>query len=239
MLRTLRGSALGLFVSSLAAIALGVWRWEVPGQVSLAVVPRDPRGGPSARGVARAVPRPGLGHRGLGGRHALPVEGPRGHGARLPRAARGHAACTSCRWRTPRSTSAGSTRGGSSRSGRRGAPLGAGRLPRGPGPPALAPAEPPGPPRRPARARWSPRPTTPAPASKTSRRSPRRRRTRTSSRLVKQIRDKIEEMKQPGVDVREALAKLSEMQSAIAAQQALYNVGLVDSQMKSLGEAWP
>ena len=44
-------------------------------------------------------------------------------------------------------------------------------------------------------------------------------------------------MKQPGVDVREALAKLSEMQSAIAAQQALYNVGLVDAQMKSLGEA--
>jgi hypothetical protein len=56
-------------------------------------------------------------------------------------------------------------------------------------------------------------------------------------RLVQMMRDKIEEMKQPGVDVREALAKLSEMQSAIAAQQAMYNVGLVDAQMKSLGEA--
>ena len=44
-------------------------------------------------------------------------------------------------------------------------------------------------------------------------------------------------MKQPGVDVREALAKLSEMQAAIAAQQAQYNVGLVDAQMQSLGEA--
>ena len=56
-------------------------------------------------------------------------------------------------------------------------------------------------------------------------------------KLVKRLQEKIEEMKQPGVDLREALAKLSEMQSAIAAQQALYNVGLVDSQMKSLGEA--
>ena len=55
--------------------------------------------------------------------------------------------------------------------------------------------------------------------------------------LVKRLQQKIEEMKQPGVDLREALAKLSEMQSAIAAQQALYNVGLVDAQMKSLGEA--
>ncbi len=44
-------------------------------------------------------------------------------------------------------------------------------------------------------------------------------------------------MKQPGVDVKEALAKLSEMQASIAAQQALYNVGMVDAQMTSLGEA--
>lgn len=56
-------------------------------------------------------------------------------------------------------------------------------------------------------------------------------------KLVKQLQQKIEEMKQPGVDVREALAKLSEMQTAIAEQQAMYNVGLVDSQMKTLGEA--
>lgn len=55
--------------------------------------------------------------------------------------------------------------------------------------------------------------------------------------LMKQLRAKVEEMKQPGVEVREALAKLSEMQSAIAAQQALFNVGMVDAQMKSLGDA--
>jgi hypothetical protein len=55
--------------------------------------------------------------------------------------------------------------------------------------------------------------------------------------LVKQLIEKIEEMKQPGVDVKEALAKLSEMQATIAAQQALYNVGLMDAQMQALGEA--
>ena len=38
--------------------------------------------------------------------------------------------------------------------------------------------------------------------------------------LVQKLTDAIEQMKQPGVDVKEALAKLSEMQAAIAAQQA-------------------
>jgi hypothetical protein len=56
-------------------------------------------------------------------------------------------------------------------------------------------------------------------------------------RLVADLQQKIEEMKQPGVDVKEALAKLSEMQAAIVAQQALYNIGVVDAQMKGLGEA--
>jgi hypothetical protein len=56
-------------------------------------------------------------------------------------------------------------------------------------------------------------------------------------KLVKHLIEKVEEMKQPGVDVKEALAKLSEMQAAIAGQQALYNVGLVDAQMQTLGEA--
>jgi hypothetical protein len=56
-------------------------------------------------------------------------------------------------------------------------------------------------------------------------------------KLVKHLMEKIEEMKQPGVDVKEALAKLSEMQAAIAGQQALYNVGLVDAQMRTLGDA--
>jgi len=55
--------------------------------------------------------------------------------------------------------------------------------------------------------------------------------------LVKELRKKAEEMKQPGVDTKEALAKLSEMQTAVAAQQAQYNVGLVDGQLQSLGDA--
>lgn len=55
--------------------------------------------------------------------------------------------------------------------------------------------------------------------------------------MVRKLAEKIDEMKQPGVDVKEALAKLSEMQATVAAQQALYNVGAVDAQMNSLGEA--
>ncbi len=56
-------------------------------------------------------------------------------------------------------------------------------------------------------------------------------------KLVDALLKKAEEMKEPGVDEREALAKLSEMQSAIAAQQAQYNVGLVDGQLQALGAA--
>lgn len=55
--------------------------------------------------------------------------------------------------------------------------------------------------------------------------------------LVRKLSDAIDQMKQPGVDVKEALAKLSEMQAAIAEQQARFNVGLVDNYMQSLGEA--
>ena len=56
-------------------------------------------------------------------------------------------------------------------------------------------------------------------------------------KLVEELRDKAEEMTKPGVDIREALAKISEMQTAIAAVQAQFNVGLVDAQLQSLGEA--
>ena len=38
--------------------------------------------------------------------------------------------------------------------------------------------------------------------------------------LVQKLTETIQEMKLPGVDTKEALAKLSEMQAAIAAQQA-------------------
>lgn len=56
-------------------------------------------------------------------------------------------------------------------------------------------------------------------------------------KLVEQLRQKVEEMKQPGVDEREALAKLSEMEAAIHAQQAQYNTAVVDGQLQSLGAA--
>ncbi|HQU46988.1 MAG: hypothetical protein B7Z74_02785, partial [Deltaproteobacteria bacterium 21-66-5] len=54
-------------------------------------------------------------------------------------------------------------------------------------------------------------------------------------KLVEMLREKVAQMKEPGVDLREALAKLSDMQSAIQAQQAQYNVELVDAQLESLG----
>jgi hypothetical protein len=56
-------------------------------------------------------------------------------------------------------------------------------------------------------------------------------------KFVADLRRKTEELKQPGVDLREALAKLSEMQAAIAAQQAQYNATTIDEQLKALGAA--
>jgi hypothetical protein len=55
--------------------------------------------------------------------------------------------------------------------------------------------------------------------------------------LMQKLTETIQEMKVPGVDTKEALAKLSEMQAAISTQQAQFNVGLVDAQMQALGEA--
>lgn len=55
--------------------------------------------------------------------------------------------------------------------------------------------------------------------------------------LVKELLAKAAEMKEPGVDVREALAKLSEMQSALQAVAAELNVAATDEQMKAIGEA--
>lgn len=62
-----------------------------------------------------------------------------------------------------------------------------------------------------------------------------REQNRDLEKLIEMLREKVDEMKEPGVDLREALAKLSEMQSAIQAQQAQYNVELVDAQLESLG----
>jgi hypothetical protein len=56
-------------------------------------------------------------------------------------------------------------------------------------------------------------------------------------KLVHELQELLEDMVQPDTDIKEALAKLSEMQAAIAAQQAQYNVGLVDGQLQSLGQA--
>ena len=56
-------------------------------------------------------------------------------------------------------------------------------------------------------------------------------------KLVEMLQEKLDEMKLPGVDSRKALAKLSEMQSALLTQQAQYNVGEVDAHLQSIGEA--
>lgn len=55
--------------------------------------------------------------------------------------------------------------------------------------------------------------------------------------LIKEMLTKAEEMKEPGVDLREALAKLSEMQSALQAAAAEFNVAATDEEMKAIGEA--
>ena len=56
-------------------------------------------------------------------------------------------------------------------------------------------------------------------------------------KLIEELKEMVEELKQPGVDEREALAKLSEMEAAIKVQQAQYNVAAVDAQLQSLGNA--
>jgi hypothetical protein len=55
--------------------------------------------------------------------------------------------------------------------------------------------------------------------------------------LVQKLKEKTEELAQPDVDEKEALAKLSEMQTAIQAEMAQYNVAVVDGQLASLGAA--
>jgi hypothetical protein len=56
-------------------------------------------------------------------------------------------------------------------------------------------------------------------------------------KLVNELKQAIEELKQPGVEPREALAKLSQMQSALEQQQSKYNVGQVDAQLQAVGQA--
>ena len=55
--------------------------------------------------------------------------------------------------------------------------------------------------------------------------------------LIEELRESAEAMKEEGVDLRDALATLSEMQAALAAQQAEYNDSLVTAQLQALGTA--
>ncbi len=56
-------------------------------------------------------------------------------------------------------------------------------------------------------------------------------------KLVQEIKAATEELRKPGVDTREALAKLSEMQAALQQEQAKYNLAAMDAQLKAVGEA--
>ena len=228
--RTLRRSGLGLLASSLAGIALGVWRGEGSGQVPLRLVARDPGGGSAAGALLGLFRVRGWGYA------ASAVD------ARYPLKDRVITALDFLRRpeATPPVRAPGGRRRGAPPPGR---PASGGPLPdaRRRSPWASAPASwrwpccsgpgrrRPGPPRRRRSTRWSPRPTRPAPSLEDLEEVAEKEKDKDLQELVKQMSEKIEEMKQPGVDVSEALAKLSEMQSAIAAQQALYNVGLVDA----------
>lgn len=56
-------------------------------------------------------------------------------------------------------------------------------------------------------------------------------------KLVAEIKEKLDEMQKPEVDLREALAKLSEIESALQQQQGKYNLEAVDAELKAVGEA--
>ncbi len=55
--------------------------------------------------------------------------------------------------------------------------------------------------------------------------------------LLKQLARQIEDLKQPGLDPREALAKLSEMEAALQKQQKQLSAPNVDAQLAAIGEA--
>ncbi len=56
-------------------------------------------------------------------------------------------------------------------------------------------------------------------------------------KLAEQLEALLQEMKEEGVDKREALAKLSEMQAAVAAAQSEFNMDLIDAQFNAIGDA--
>ena len=55
--------------------------------------------------------------------------------------------------------------------------------------------------------------------------------------LLQELAERIEELKQPGVDPREALAKLSEMEAVLQAQQEQLSDPGIDAQLQAIGEA--
>jgi hypothetical protein len=55
--------------------------------------------------------------------------------------------------------------------------------------------------------------------------------------LLKEMQEKLAEMKSPGVDERTALARMSEMQASLQAMQQQYNPAAIDAELKALGEA--
>ena len=55
--------------------------------------------------------------------------------------------------------------------------------------------------------------------------------------LLEKLREKIGELNEPGVDEREALAKLSEMQAEVQAMANQLNIAALDGQLSSLGGA--
>ncbi|MFV0445002.1 MAG: hypothetical protein ACK5Q5_15620 [Planctomycetaceae bacterium] len=55
--------------------------------------------------------------------------------------------------------------------------------------------------------------------------------------LLEQLAKKIEELQQPGVDPREALAKLSEMEAALQQQQQQLSDPAIDAQLQAIGNA--
>ena len=57
------------------------------------------------------------------------------------------------------------------------------------------------------------------------------------NKLLSELKAAIEDLKDPSTDLRGAMAKLSEMQAALQAEQAKHNVAAVDANMKAMGEA--
>lgn len=55
--------------------------------------------------------------------------------------------------------------------------------------------------------------------------------------LAEQLKEMLAEMKEPGIEERQAIAKLSEMQAAIAALQQQFDLEAMDAKLQSVGEA--